>query len=211
MSNEKMRAEFEAKADIDQKWFEYRDGDSYSLDKIQHDWVLWQAAWQAARAQPAGEAVAWVVTVGDSIANQIGFFTDIDSAEHCRKDAATSKHYEDLFEVQPLYTAPPAQLPDAVALLREMEWQYQQYDEYNHVESCFYCPDCEEKRERGHAANCKLAAVLAALPAQVPDGWQLVPKMPTAEMLGRSGIGALALQTYHAMLAAAPQPKGDKK
>ena len=45
-------------------------------------------------------------------------------------------------------------------------------------------------------------------PAQMPNGWQLVPKMPTAEMLGRSGIGALALQTYHAMLAAAPQPKG---
>jgi len=52
-----------------------------------------------------------------------------------------------------------------------------------------------------------------APPAQVPDGWQLVPIDPTQEMIlageenwGSPDIGSW--NTYEQMLAAAPQPDG---
>ena len=50
---------------------------------------------------------------------------------------------------------PPAvAVPDAVALLREMEWENNRLDDY--------CPVCANSRHSGHASDCKLAAVLAS-------------------------------------------------
>ena len=49
--------------------------------------------------------------------------------------------------------------------------------------------------------------------APVPKGWKLVPVVPTSEMLGAAdrehtarGLVSIALISYQAMLAAAPQP-----
>lgn len=58
---------------------------------------------------------------------------------------------------------PPAvAVPGAVDLLREMEWQHRPHDDHWHTTAGFYCPECLESQKVGHAADCKLAAVLAA-------------------------------------------------
>ncbi|MDE1901478.1 MAG: hypothetical protein KGI37_07540 [Alphaproteobacteria bacterium] len=46
----------------------------------------------------------------------------------------------------------------------------------------------------------------------LPDGWQLVPKTPTEEML-RAGMNVgyiCSIEEYDAMLAAAPSPPSEK-
>src|SRR5574343_1238261 len=53
-------------------------------------------------------------------------------------------------------------------------------------------------------------AALAEQPAGVPEGWQLVPEVPTVEMLlaAHDVFGhALSKLRYRAMLAAAPKPE----
>lgn len=103
---------------------------------------------------------------------------------------------------------------DAVALLREIEWENNKWAE------C--CPVCGGHKKDGHAVDCKLAATLScqqpasAQPVAVPDGWQLVPKEPTRAMLDAAhtnfrkdiGIDPLLKTSYRAMLSAAQKPEG---
>ncbi|WP_337882257.1 hypothetical protein [Chromobacterium haemolyticum] len=66
-------------------------------------------------------------------------------------------------------SAAPA-VPEAIDLLRTMEWLYKPYDDYSHAQAGYYCPECEEMRESGHRDDCKLRALLAAAPpATVKD------------------------------------------
>lgn len=67
----------------------------------------------------------------------------------------------------------------------------------------------------------QLRAALASLPSkvQVPEGWVLVPKEPTGDMLTAMGKAVWVRHpadqqmhhVYAAMLAAAPAPQGEKK
>ena len=68
----------------------------------------------------------------------------------------------DRYAAQP----PAVAVPSAVELLREMEWQHRPHNDHWHTPAGFYCPECLESQKVGHAADCKLAAVLAA--AQKP-------------------------------------------
>ncbi|MFN4238574.1 MAG: hypothetical protein ACK4FZ_15280 [Vogesella sp.] len=49
---------------------------------------------------------------------------------------------------------PAGAVPGAIELLREMEWENNRFADA--------CPVCASNRKQGHAADCKLAAVLAA-------------------------------------------------
>jgi hypothetical protein len=65
--------------------------------------------------------------------------------------------------------------------------------------------------EQRQLADIKRAAVLAAMrkAGGVPEGWQLVPKLPTPEMSAWKNTGMhypLAERIWDVMLAAAPQP-----
>ncbi|MDH0340655.1 hypothetical protein [Chromobacterium haemolyticum] len=74
--------------------------------------------------------------------------------------------------------------PEAIDLLRTMEWLYKPYDDYSHAQAGYYCPECEEMQESGHRDDCKLRALLAAAPApaqaeqQSPDKWQPIGTAP---------------------------------
>ncbi|HEE9837367.1 hypothetical protein G6546_18300 [Citrobacter portucalensis] len=100
----------------------------------------------------------------------------------------------DCFERQPLYTAP--QLPQPVP------------DEMTPKQaSRSYCGEVRGYRDGWNA--CRAAMLQAGNSPKTPDGWQLVPKEPTAAM-NKAGWDAMnehdAINpTYRAMLAAAPQ------
>ncbi|OQS36118.1 hypothetical protein [Chromobacterium haemolyticum] len=66
-----------------------------------------------------------------------------------------------------LATAPA--VPEAIDLLRTMEWLYKPYDDYSHAPAGYYCPECEEMRESGHRDDCKLLALLAAAAAPTQE------------------------------------------
>ena len=81
------------------------------------------------------------------------------------------------------------------------------------------CGDCVTVAVHGDpiaARDAEIADLRAALSQQVPDGWQIVPKEPTAEMQA-AGTTACTFEatllnrmfvtnrSYRAMLAAAPQ------
>lgn len=71
---------------------------------------------------------------------------------------------------------PTVAVPGAVDLLREMEWENNRFADA--------CPVCASSREQGHAADCKLAAVLAAAPqaaSESPVQW------PQGRDVGRIG------------------------
>jgi hypothetical protein len=57
------------------------------------------------------------------------------------------------------------------------------------------------------------AQLAAAQQPSVPEGWKLVPVVPTSEMTAFENTGVhwnLAERIYNAVLAAAPQPKDMK-
>ena len=57
------------------------------------------------------------------------------------------------------YEAEKARADRAVAVLREIEWSDEVYDQYrDHVD--FYCPCCGRNKEVGHLDSCLLEAAL---------------------------------------------------
>lgn len=68
------------------------------------------------------QPVAWAVTVGNDVANQIGFFTDKAKADACFVEQAGEK-YASLYLVQPLYTATPVPRDVLMAALGELRDQ----------------------------------------------------------------------------------------
>lgn len=109
----------------------------------------------------------------------------------------------------PLYTvphpAPVVPLPDAVSVLLNHLEDVLPDDAFNLIDvktwnavSMLTCPDA-----------CRAAMIQAGNSPVTPDGWQLVPKEPTAAM-NKAGWDAMnehdAINpTYRAMLAAAPK------
>lgn len=78
--------------------------------------------------------------------------------------------------------------------------------------------ECDSEAEFDACMSVDLAAILATIPPEpvaVPDGWKLVPKEPTREMLDAAHtnfrrdveIDPLLKTSYRAMLAAAPHPE----
>lgn len=71
-----------------------------------------------------------------------------------------------------------------------------------------------EMKQDAKAVRVVMDAILAT-PPSIPDGWQMVPKEPTPEMVWPGKVaGALrgvddTVNTYRAMLAAAPKPEGE--
>lgn len=62
-----------------------------------------------------------------------------------------------LCQLDTLLAQPPAgAVPGAIELLRKMEWIYSPADNQE------FCEICGKLKDSGHAADCKLAAVLAA-------------------------------------------------
>ncbi|QND84552.1 Uncharacterized protein ChrSV_2326 [Chromobacterium vaccinii] len=102
--------------------------------------------------------------------------------------------------VQSLYAQPAPAVPDAVELLREMEWENNRFADA--------CPVCTARREKGHAADCKLAAVLTAqqpAPA-VSDAVIEELRHAFANAARWGGHEACHRVDVRALLAAAPQP-----
>ncbi len=67
------------------------------------------------------------------------------------------------------------------AALREMLRKHQHADNLPDEEGVFrlyYCPECEELRERGHDADCALAALLQPTTAPVAPPKAAAPKKP---------------------------------
>lgn len=99
---DKMRDEFEAWAKSSGQFFENycltNDG-CYDDQELNFAWL----GWQAARAQPAGEAVAWIWRFPDGDLYEIPFGTKTECEQEC-------DGYDG--EAIPLYTTPPAQVPD---------------------------------------------------------------------------------------------------
>ena len=69
---------------------------------------------------PEQEPVAYAVTVGSEMENNIGLFVDKEKAKECFEDASVGG-YESLFKIMNLYTIPPsvAALEKQVAELKE--------------------------------------------------------------------------------------------
>lgn len=54
-----------------------------------------------------------------------------------------------------------ARTAELEGLLKEYQWQYQEYDEHYHKEAGYRCPSCGEYREAGHRTDCDIGEALA--------------------------------------------------
>ncbi|MBA4707552.1 hypothetical protein [Aquitalea aquatica] len=183
MSNEKMRAEFEAWVDAKTTLKPEKDADGFYVDM---DVYTWWKVWQAARAQPAEYDT---MRLAEMVLSDCGCSTAISDRLQRRVAERIQRHIDGLQPVQPAGEA-VAQKPVG--------------------EIGAYGPVWFSQKISDLPVGTK---VYAAPPAQVPDGWQLVPKEATQSMIDAmppvEEIGYWAM--YEAALAAAPQPKGDKK
>ncbi|OBY90491.1 hypothetical protein A6723_019465 [Pseudomonas sp. AU11447] len=51
-------------------------------------------------------------------------------------------------------------------MLASLQWHYRDHDDHWHRPQGYYCPQCGGEKDKGHEEHCKLAALLAAAPAQ---------------------------------------------
>ena len=64
--------------------------------------------------------------------------------------------------------------------------------------------ELEKRAIREYGEACAIAAIAAIEAQGVPDGWQLVPKEPTLEMIRQLNVSGYMVHKYRAMLASAP-------
>lgn len=108
----------------------------------------------------------------------------------------------------------PIETDDQVeALAHECGWRNRRY-----MTTGDYAIWCEQMRTFARLSAIAPAGTVAQEPVAIPDGWQLVPKEPTIEMLKAADLTVLTDEEIHhgpfelskaewtAMLAASPQP-----
>jgi hypothetical protein len=62
-----------------------------------------------------------------------------------------------------------ARIREQATMLRRLEWSQRDFDSAA-MEPVDACPVCRNWQERGHAPDCELAALLAALPGAAEEG-----------------------------------------
>jgi len=90
-------------------------------------------------------------------------YAELESVFHSERDiwnresSANSKAQGDL---QQRLTAAEQRNAELVALLTEHQWDWEPYDSHSHRPGGYYCVECQEPKDSGHEAGCKLADAL---------------------------------------------------